>query len=1142
MDFCDKRYLKTPGASSRGFALVLSLGVMSVVLMLLLGAVTLTRVETERTQSSLEELEWRMQAKLAASLALGQLQSAMGPDQRANAPDSLPDWGYPWNAVWERDPVDPNERRRLGWLVSGVEALVPDSEDEADFNGPTWLFRAATDDAPEGRVPVVAAPNGGRPGERLGYAWWVDDEAAKARVNFEPNGWSDEVQRAIATGGGMEAHARFAPVLSSGVALDRLMGTGDIALVGGPAPELAAERIEPHWTTLSYGVLANQREGGLLRNLDAALRESATSPTGPIFPPVTATSPTANDPGGPPWEQLRSFYNLRAGNNTTPLAVRRHTDTAAGPANPIQHGLHPVLIRMQNFFHVSLIDPEPGAPTDPSGPKRLQVRFHHMPAVALWNPYDVPLEPTRYFYGQSEYHTRVYEVRIFSGETEIGRGAVRPAERATAGPPVPTSNEYSTLRYTIEGTRFEPGEAIVFGPPGQTERLGEGRDVLVPGFQMGASFYQPVTRVSPGLGSAWDVITISGSPGQISNTPLEVDWDGEKPLTVQIRGKNNGNMDHFLMLEPPSDLFKRSPLNFSQNFVLQMIDDKPAKPLRGENAAVAWRAQPFAFRPPIRTADETLPLPLASSGPDGDPDFFPNFGFKYAMKFVENQYRMANAPLSPADFDYALEGHSDQIRWLAHYNPRASLIGISPTEFPNPTSRHRGMNHNPTFSGNLITDPLLARDHYPIQGRVVGFGVRNPFVGVADFPATGSEPTSAILFSVLREDQRLYSVAELGDAHLTQTRNFNGSDTNNQTFGGGFFNANLHPAFPIGNSAADPRVPAIQNWVNRNLWGRNGIHYDKSYRLNEVLFDRWFFAGPLVEDAEAAFSSGHPRMHLLNRDGLDAEVFETDPDEAAKRLLIRGPFNVNSRSVEAWTSVLASLREDDRPAFRRHPFVETDPFESNGDRGLAAIDFRVHRALSDEEVRTLAEALVAEITERGPFLSLSEFVNRSIRPGGQPALRRQGALAAALENASLAEPGDGDPDGLNRPFQTSELRVEEDVHRAFHAGASIYPHAEAAAGSKVTGVPVYLTQADILRRIGSFLTARSDTFRILGWAGPEGEAETNGRGVRFEMVVQRLPEWVDPVDPPETAIEDLTSPTNIRFGRRIVVRSFRWLP
>ncbi len=80
----------------------------------------------------------------------------------------------------------------------------------------------------------------------------------------------------------------------------------------------------------------------------------------------------------------------------------------------------------------------------------------------------------------------------------------------------------------------------------------------------------------------------------------------------------------------------------------------------------------------------------------------------------------------------------------------------------------------------------------------------------------------------------------------------------------------------------------------------------------------------------------------------------------------------------------------------------------------------------------------------------------------------------------------------------------------------------------------------MLQSIAPSLTVRSDTFTIRGY----GEARDKNNKVtaiaRCEIVVQRVPEYVDPSDIAYTPVLD-TTPTNQTFGRRFDIVSFRYL-
>ena len=96
-------------------------------------------------------------------------------------------------------------------------------------------------------------------------------------------------------------------------------------------------------------------------------------------------------------------------------------------------------------------------------------------------------------------------------------------------------------------------------------------------------------------------------------------------------------------------------------------------------------------------------------------------------------------------------------------------------------------------------------------------------------------------------------------------------------------------------------------------------------------------------------------------------------------------------------------------------------------------------------------------------------------------------------------------------------------------------------GNRSTGIPGWLTQADILQAIGPSISVRSDTFRIRAY-GESVDPNTGKVKARAycEAVVQRTPQYTDPTNPPEQDSTALTK-TNATCGRKFIITSFRWL-
>jgi len=197
-------------------------------------------------------------------------------------------------------------------------------------------------------------------------------------------------------------------------------------------------------------------------------------------------------------------------------------------------------------------------------------------------------------------------------------------------------------------------------------------------------------------------------------------------------------------------------------------------------------------------------------------------------------------------------------------------------------------------------------------------------------------------------------------------------------------------------------------------------------------------------------------------------------------------------------------------------------------------DWNGHRELTDYDLETLATRIVEQVRTRGPFLSMSEFVNRRIGPNGP--LTRCGALEAAITDSKI-----------NDNFFKANLTgsIVTDIALADIGDAKIYKYntPEIVTGNPAAGAPGWVNQGDLLRILEPAATVRGDTFVIRSY-GEAQDANGNITARAYaEAVVQRMPEYVDPIDRP--SLNPYTDPTasaaNKTFGRRINVVSFRWL-
>ena len=387
--------------------------------------------------------------------------------------------------------------------------------------------------------------------------------------------------------------------------------------------------------------------------------------------------------------------------------------------------------------------------------------------------------------------------------------------------------------------------------------------------------------------------------------------------------------------------------------------------------------------------------------------------------------------------------------------------------------------------------------------------------------------------------------------------------------------------FPFGNSWAHPLISS--NNISQSAGNILGTYVDHSFMLNDCLWDRFYFSTlcaygtdlfapqrtriAVLEDLFAARTDKLPlnRRIVAVPDGRTpqaraATLNALDDKSLAKalaaELLVKGPFNVNSDSVEAWRTVLSSLRDEAVVGWTNRDFQTTGktafvrsgvPLAGDADKPGDAASFNVagqirwsgFRALSDDQIKLLAESIVRQIRKRGqadhaPFLSAGEFVNRRVGvSGGLHVLR--GVLQSAIDDT-----------GTNKAYHRPEVKAPNDSKAASFAALAKDKSlgtncTQAMDGLTGEGTPSFLTQGDLLMPLAAVMTVRGDTFKIRAYGesrNPKGQVVASAR---CEATVQRLPAYLDTSDTAQTAPANLKSQANRSFGRRFVITSFHWL-
>lgn len=394
----------------------------------------------------------------------------------------------------------------------------------------------------------------------------------------------------------------------------------------------------------------------------------------------------------------------------------------------------------------------------------------------------------------------------------------------------------------------------------------------------------------------------------------------------------------------------------------------------------------------------------------------------------------------------------------------------------------------------------------------------------------------------------------------------------------GLSSLDTEPAYPAGGGYASPFVPLNESYTVHSMSGPNSNNdyhmMDVAYLTNEALMDRYFFSGipekstanggfrnisrtpPFGQEFDASYINDkgtlpNTRLKLNSTEEITDTYLDDrlrDRSLAATELMVDGPFNVNSTSKVAWKSVLAGFSGqpvetltgsetlNDKYVFPRFSV----PTGSEGD------SWNGYRTLSEAELDALAEEIVQEVRDRGPFMSMADFVNRRLESNSERG--EIAALQSAIDRTVNNATSDlGATTNLTNDGDWNSSRLNLDL----------------LASKQGAGAPGWLLQNDILRSLEPVLTARSDTFRIRAYGETRNafSGEVEGRAW-CEAIVQRNPQYVGQAmggvdDPTAEAAYTLawdrsahkweaTANTNLgdeaqKFGREFTIVGFRWL-
>jgi hypothetical protein len=1125
-----------------------------------------------------------MNAQLGAMVALGDLQRYTGPDQRVTArADILLEPGQSgsagqsrWTGVWSSkedvgdslDAIDGLNNRKPKWLVSGLDpdAYSAVAEDTAELAtlGKSVIDKSAstTDDTVKAPKVEILGDNNALAGH---YAYWVSDEGVKARVNMaDPYLNSSDMDEEYYRTAMAQVADPTAVSNSKGKQLlmegtdsrwkDETEDPGKISslknfamfleddLAGADLSNVSREFFHD-FTVHSSGVLANTKDGGLKRDLSTALLALPGDLEDELLFEPIGESPSLGDPGGPKWEQLADYFRAaQSGSLVVNDKVKLRMPTAE------QVGIAPVVTRWNFLFFPFAA--YLGSPLDEWLQSSYEYSLGVFPLITLWNPYDHDLDLPSI--GVECEFAKDAVIRVGDKSSSANTCTLDQMAKYYDG----ITNRWG-LRFVTEATTIPAGRAITFTPPLNSyyDRDDPTNNVLKPGSEgelVNGFFSSP--RPGSGGGEFYRKNGPSRAPWMVKQFPSVttlslvtskddddgVPQDSDQGLYQQVVNLYDLSTDSEFD-ETGVNLFKAltfrgipAPVN-GMNITTTRLN----KAFNG-GTVVELYTSPQNFSDVVQGEGASVNAPMQAPGID-----YTELGTWHRSNHICGVSAAMKFPLTKYDEAYELPTH---LTFNQNFTSPIFNQSIRSKITYNNTNRYdlytRGAVSSwgdRTQSGNYLsgTDETYSK-----------VGLSNDFNG-NDSAIFYEIPTRPILGIGQLMQANLINVWQISDG-LFNSSNY----PNRTTWGTNRQQAYAIPLYAIGNSNNHFEIPLDQTkdklsgLINDNE--AIGVNYDYSYELNAALWDGFFFSGYDGTTGPLPNSKLQLWDESVDLAGL------ADEKTAAASLMSQGAFNINSTSTAAWESILGAMREVavignkgvQDPAQQKHNFSRAiEPLNDSAGILPGSIDdastdaqkdtlISGFRSLTDGQIKELASAIVEEIRARSsavqqgdvrhPFLTLADFINRSLRHDDDT-YKRRGALQAAIDNTSINGLQAGNtglweaPDLKPVPnFGQGDLELEE------------RPLSE--------GLSTFFMQADVLNKIGSMLHARSDTFTVRSYGSAQNEINGSvDSQAYYEITVQRLPTYLDAsLDSWELPGEGALSLNNY-FGRRYKIISERWL-
>jgi len=1190
----------------QGFALVISLSLITFVLLLVISLTSLIHVESSSAKISQATLAAQQNALLGLQEALGELQKNAGPDQRVTANGSL--WKNHgigtqnllgvWNSEDNNSDGLPDGTFQR-WMLSQQDDTVAETAKLAQqdlpitYNGNRYESTrndyallvgsgsAGYDPSQVDKIKmqgVVAQkrPISGNSGQSNGnYAWWVGDEGVKASIGI--------IDPMADTPSPILSIPRAAPetietldfITANDSTLQKLQSVRDLTHFTGATKDAIRENFHTV-THQTWGVQSSTRNGGLKKDLSLLFEMNegswkasdfvANSPTLYKNAPVVGDVPLLFQLGeaqkidglevnvtvgdkklyGPTWNTLRDYYrSYKAVTNkeTSPTIQARPAYPAV---SDMPYGTHKDRwgnSSSRQQMRQNMGQNDPATSTNAVG----GIWMYGSPNQAFVRTTGVTIAP---------YLTRItiqvsIEVVLNPNGTYSGTWVFVPVLCFHNPYNVSiTTNQsrflwdmhLSRLVYNINGgipKVFDINNDITFDNPLWTDGNSQAQFMLPP------TVFRPgeIIAFTPNSGN-WGTSIQMQRPN--ANLNLIFGGDGLRLPEKQLEGITDEFQDELRALYLSQGWVKfawEMKNNSGEYDTMSAITCMDA----GKQVGFNWNVQ------------------IDTSGIDQR--------FNRTVSNTVYQHKDTRIPITTLDI---------YVKPVDLVYPADPVPNLKALAFPSFIASNPLSNGEDRFSaatqGSALFSPL--RNGYVADGAVNQQIISDSFNGQGQgYWGAGVDDGSSFTSILDVPTAPIHSIGHLQHVNLLQQPHY--------------------PALAIGNSFTSPFLQNNTSLIN-TYWkdiqqynpakGQKAF-YDLSYLANRTLWDDYFFSTIAPKESDSSYNDASPttagnvsdmldavldgqrtlhnsRMQV-HRDGIETDATTksllSDYKTSAARLMVRGAFNINSTSVDAWRAFLAGLKDadiqrneqgnlvadqvTDDAAFLRNS-IPTGSAVTGGTYTNAA-SWNGFRALSESELDALANAIVDEIKLRtlelgtsgtpSPFGSLSNFVNRM--PYANNAEYTQlGLLQAAINKA-----------GLNDRFNSATQFDTNDWNSSkadiMHATPDIWEHNKwnnlnrddfhnpDCRISTAAAASTYLLQSDLLQQIAPYISTRSDTFRIRSYGEQLNPTTGKTEGQAYlEAIVQRTPQ---PVKPSASNPQEPQDPN--KMGRKFEIVSLRWL-